>query len=238
MAMNWHELAFLHWPAPASALRPFIPPSLEIDLYPDESGRPAAWLGVVPFTMTGVRARCMPTIPGLSAFHELNMRTYVRMAGAGTHEAYPGVWFFSLDAAHRLAVAVARRTYYLAYFHADMSLAVRDGRAEYKSVRTHRHAAPAEFEAAYWPSGPVRTSIPGTLEHWLTERYCLYSADPRGRTWRADIHHAPWPLQPAEADVRINTMSGPLRLDLPAVRPLVHFARRLDVVAWTPRRVT
>jgi uncharacterized protein YqjF (DUF2071 family) len=240
MAMNWHDLLFLHWPVAPEALRPFIPPALELDLHPDDGGRPSAWLGIVPFTMTGIRARFTPALPWFGAFHELNVRTYVRLPrgepGAGA-DGRPGVWFFSLDAANPVAVATARATFHLPYFNARMTLA-REGEAvRYVSRRTHRAAAEAGFEATYGPTGAPVPSLPGTLEHWLTERYCLYSACRRGRVYRADIHHIPWPLQPGEAEVRGNTMAAQLNLTLPDVRPLAHFARRIDVAAWLPERV-
>ena len=154
----------------------------------------------------------------------------------GQPRAYPGVWFFSLDAAHSLAVTVARTTFHLSYFNARISLRHDSDSVIYSSTRTHRGAAPAALEATYRPSAPPTPSRPGTLEHWLTERYCLYSASPT-RLYRADIHHAPWPLQPAECVVRTNTMAAQLNLTLPNTPPLLHFARRIDVAAWLPQRV-
>jgi uncharacterized protein YqjF (DUF2071 family) len=237
MAMNWHDLLFLHWPVPPESLRRLIPAGLELDLHPDGSGRPAAWLGIVPFTMTGVRARFTPALPWFGAFHEINVRTYVRVGRADPGDSFPGVWFFSLDAANPVAVAVARHTFCLPYFSARMSLSHDGERVVYRSTRTHRGAAAASCGGSYRPIAPERQSTPGTLEHRLTERYCLYSACPRGSLYRADIHHAPWPLQTAEADVRMNTMSQQLALALPEIAPLAHFARRLDVAAWLPHRV-
>jgi uncharacterized protein YqjF (DUF2071 family) len=180
----------------------------------------------------------MPALPWLSAFPELNVRTYVTpMTAPGEPNGKPGVWFFSLDAANPVAVAAARASYHLHYFRARMSLAREGGMVRYSSVRTHRGAPGARFEADYRPTGPVFTSRPRTLEHWLTDRYCLYSATPKGRLYRADIHHAPWPLQPAECVVRTNTMTAQCNLVLPDSPPLLHFAKRLDVVAWLPERV-
>lgn len=228
MAMEWRDLLFAHWSVPAALLRGLIPAPLTVDTYDG-----TAWLGVVPFRMTGVRPRMVPSLPWISSFAELNVRTYVTIGGR------PGVWFFSLDAANPLAVRAARAGFHLPYFDARMRCeAVGDG-IRYTSERTHRGAAPAALRAEYRPTGPVYQSEPGTLEHWLTERYCLYAANRAGRVFRGEIMHAPWPLQPAEAELSLNMMTTQIGMRPPpgSVKPLLHFARYIDVVAWLPRRV-
>jgi uncharacterized protein YqjF (DUF2071 family) len=194
---------------------------LELDTYDGQ-----AWLGVVPFGMTRVYPRATFPVPWLSRFLEMNVRTYVTFGGR------PGVWFFSLDAANSAAVALARTFFHLPYYHAHMRLAGRDGWIHYTSYRMHQGAAPAEFEARYRPAGPVYGSRPGMLEAWLTERYCLYALDSGGHLYRGDIHHAPWPLQPAEAEIKTNTMTLPLGLHLPVVPPLLHYADWLKTWEW------
>lgn len=227
LAMRWHDLLFAHWPVGVNELRPSVPAQLEIDSFDGQ-----AWLGVVPFGMSHIRARCCPPLPGVSAFLEINVRTYVR------HNGKRGVWFFSLDAANPLAVRAARRLFHLPYFDAEMSLETGlDGQVEYRSRRTHRGAAAAEFMGSYRPTGSVWESRPGSLEEFLTERYCLYAADPGGGLRCGDIHHVPWPLQTAEAEIDRNTMTAQIGLALPDVAPLLHFSRRLDVVAWRLERV-
>jgi uncharacterized protein YqjF (DUF2071 family) len=221
MKMIWHDLLFMHWPVPAAALRPHIPPALTLETFEG-----AAWLGVVPFRMSGVRPRMVPSLPWLSAFPELNVRTYV------TAEGKPGVWFFSLDAANPVAVEAARLGFHLPYYTARMACEGEGEGIRYASERTHRGARPAGLRMRYCPTGPAYRAAPGTLEHWLTARYCLYAADRRGRTWRAEIDHPPWPLQPAEADVEHNTMAEQIGVRQPAPAPLLHFARRLEVAAW------
>lgn len=225
LAMHWHDLLFMHWPVPCDALRASIPPSLVIDTFDG-----TAWIGVVPFRMTGVRPRALPPLPWLSAFPELNVRTYVTTGGK------PGVWFFSLDAANPIAVRIARLVSHLPYYDARMSSKCSGGTVRYASVRTHRGAPAAAFRGEFRPIGLVYHASPGTLDHWLTERYCLYTMDRSGQVWRGDIHHPRWPLQPAEAEVEVNTMTHQIGLTLPDTLPLLHFARRLDVVAWTLRR--
>jgi uncharacterized protein YqjF (DUF2071 family) len=224
--MRWHDLLFMHWPVPIAALRDWIPPTLAIDTF-DRT----AWIGVVPFRMSGVRPRSSPSIPWISAFPELNVRTYV------VAEGKPGVWFFSLDAGNPVAVEVARDVFHLPYYNARMGCELAGECVRYSSTRRHHNAAPAVFEGQYRPTGPVDRASPGTLEHWLTERYCLYAANRKGRLWRSDIHHARWPLQPAEAEIAVNTMTEQVGLRRPDTSPLLHFAGCLDVVAWLPERV-
>lgn len=221
MRMVWNDLLFAHWPVPVSALRDLIPRGLEIDTFDGK-----AWLGVVPFGMAGVAPRFVPDVPGLSSFLELNVRTYVTLNGRA------GVWFFSLDAANALAVRAARFAFHLPYMDARMSLNRAGESIAYSSLRTHAGEPEAEFRGRYAPIGEVYRSRPGTLESWLTERYCLYSADRAGGLYRGEIHHEPWPLQRAELDLEINTMARGIGLELRDPPALLHFARRLEVVAW------
>jgi uncharacterized protein YqjF (DUF2071 family) len=227
MVQTWHDLLFAHWPMPVDSVRSSIPRALEIDAFDG-----SAWVGVVPFRMSGVRLRGTPALPWLSAFPELNLRTYV------THGGKPGVWFFALDAANPIAVAVARAWFHLPYFRARMGVHSERDEIVYSHVRTHRNAAPAELAARYSPAGDVFRSRAGSLEHWLTERYCLYASDARGDLQRGEIHHVPWPLQAARADIARCTLPAAHGLALPSSPPLLHFARRLDVIIWAPERVT
>jgi len=226
MAQTWHDLLFAHWPVDLAALRLLLPPQLQIDTCEGQ-----AWLGVVPFRMTGVRLRGTPALAWLSAFPELNVRTYVTCGGK------PGVWFFSLDAGNSLAVAIARAWFHLPYFRARMSCVETDGWIHYQSERTHRGAPAGLLEGRYRPVGQVFSARCGTLEYFLTERYCLYTADRRGRIICGEIHHQPWPLQKAEAEFTGNTMAEALRIALIS-RPLLHFARRQDVLVWLPQQLS
>ena len=225
--MRWCDLAFLHWPVPAQALRPLIPAALEIDTY---DGR--AWIGVVPFRMEGVRLRAAPPVPTTHAFSEINVRTYVR---AGDRV---GVWFFSLDAASRLAVRGARYLYNLPYFDADITVTANEPAIRYASRRRHRDAPAASFEAQYRPVGVRYEASPGTLDHFLVERYCLFLHDQKRGLGLLDIDHSPWPLQRGECNVITNTMAAAAGIALPLDPPVVHFARELDVLAWTRVDVT
>jgi uncharacterized protein YqjF (DUF2071 family) len=227
MAQTWRNLLFAHWPLSPRVLRPLIPAGLTLESFESQ-----AWVGITPFVITGLRPRAMPALPGVSQFPEINVRTYVTAGGK------PGVFFFSLDAGSALAVAAARALYSLPYFRARITVrAAARGGITYSSRRTHRGAPRAEFSAEYRPTGDAALARAGTLDHWLTERYCLYAVDGRGGLHRAEIHHPPWPLQPAEAEIRRNTMTEGPGFELPDVAPLLHFARRLDVQVWPPERV-
>lgn len=226
MAQSWHDLLFAHWKVDAAVLRPHIPAELEIDTFDGQ-----AWLGVVPFRMSGVRLRWSPALPWLSAFPELNVRTYV------TAQGKPGVWFFSLDAANSVAVAAARLSFHLPYFRARMASRPTSGWIQYQSERTHSDATRAAFEARYRGAGEAFEPQPGTRAHFLTERYCLYSAVSGGRVYRGEIHHPPWRLQPAEAQFTRNSMAEAAGLTIPGELPLLHFAERQDMVAWAPHRI-
>ena len=226
LVMSWHDLLFMHWPVLADALRPLIPSSLQLDTFDG-----SAWLGVVPFRMSGVRPRFLPGIPAISNFPELNLRTYVSADGK------PGIWFFSLDAHNPVAVRLARATFKLPYYDAKMFCHTSGDEVRYASVRTHKDALPAEFDGSYRPTGEVFESRPDTLENFLTERYCLYAADSKSRVKRGDIHHHMWPLQRAEAETGTLNMTDQIGLKLPDIEPLLHYARRLDVVAWPPRSI-
>lgn len=231
MSQRWCDLLFAHWPVPMAALRSRIPERLEIETF---DGTP--WIAVVPFRMEAVRPRWLPSVPWLSAFPELNLRTYVRLGDR------PGVFFFSLDAANPIAVSLARRLFLLPYFRAEMTCEGRGDAVAYRSERVHRGAPSACFEGLYGPAGNVFRARPGSLEHFLTERYCLYASGASvGRAsddlYRGEIHHGPWPLQPAEATLTVNTLLDSVPPEATSRQaPHLLFARSLDVRVWPLRK--
>jgi uncharacterized protein YqjF (DUF2071 family) len=236
MYMRWAHLLFLHWVVPADTLRAHLPPGLELDTY---KGR--AFVGLVPFTMTGVRPRCSPAIPGLSNFHEVNVRTYVHAGGRD-----PGVWFFSLDAASRIAVRLARWSYHLPYQFAQMSLILDRGAKAggergspmpeivYQSDRIGPR--PASCAMRYSPIGPVLPAALGTLEHFLVERYVLY-AFARGVLYRGRVHHRPYPLQHAEVPMLREDLVQAAGVTPPLGPPLAHYAREVRVEVFPLEKV-
>ena len=223
MAQTWERLLFAHWRVPVQSVQAHVPGVLSVDTFDG-----AAWIGITPFRVSGLRLRGTPPAPVLSSFLELNARTYV------TFEDKPGIWFFSLDASSRLAVAGARRSYRLPYFSARMSALRWDDTVRYSSDRTARRARPASFSGRYGPEGEVFNARKGSLEYFLAERYCLYAVD-EGTVFRAEIHHNPWPLQPAGAEIERNTMAPP-GIET-AGEPLLHLAVRQDVLIWPLERV-
>jgi uncharacterized protein YqjF (DUF2071 family) len=220
MQQTWNDLLFAHWPVAEETLRPLVPSVLRLDSFNGQ-----CWVAVTPFHMSGVRGRWLPPIPGTARFPELNVRTYVAYGDK------PGVFFFSLDAASRVAVWGARSAYHLPYFHARMKVIEENGWFRYDSVRE----ASTIFRGRYRPLGSVRLRQRGTLEHWLTERYCLYTVV-RDEVFRAEIHHEQWPLQDAEAEISANTMANAAGIQLPNIPPLLHFSKKLEVLVWPLRK--
>jgi uncharacterized protein len=225
MRQEWHNLLFAHWEIDPNVLRRLVPQHLNLDLWHER-----AYVAVAPFVIRRLRPRGMSSLPVLSHFPEINVRTYVEFGGI------PGVFFFSLDAANLSAVFGARAAYHLPYYAAHMRVKHEGDRVCYES---RRFSSPreAEFRATYGPNSGVLAWRPPheSLERFLAERYCLYSVR-GGRTYRVHIHHLPWPLQPAVADIQLNTMTSPLHLQLPQ-SSFFHFARFLDVLVWWPEKV-
>jgi uncharacterized protein YqjF (DUF2071 family) len=225
MTQVWRKLLFAHWPIAAEMVRPLLPAGLALDTWDGQ-----AWLGVVPFQMERVHFRGLPGIPTATRFAELNVRTYV------TADDKPGVFFFSLDAGSLLAVLGARALFALPYYHARFAIAKEGGAIHYRCERRGSGKPRAVFEARYQSTGPVQFAQPGSLEDWLTARYCLYTT--RGaRLMRGEIHHALWPLQPATADIVRNTIAEPAGIRLPATPPLLYYSEQLEVVVWPLRQI-
>jgi uncharacterized protein len=221
MAQTWENLLFAHWPVPPEVLRPVLPEAIPLDV---REG--SAYVGLTPFRVGAHRLRGTPHLGRLTAFPELNVRTYTTLDGK------PGIWFMSLDAANPLAVVAARRAYRLPYFRAEMEIRAPGDPIRYQSRRVSTDGPAAELMGRYEPLGAPTPPAQGSLEHWLTERYCLYTLDDQGAVLRADIHHPPWPLMAAEADFELNTMAEPYGLKLDSRPPLLHFASRQDVLIW------
>jgi uncharacterized protein YqjF (DUF2071 family) len=225
MRQWWGKLLFMHWPVPAARLRPLVAPHLSIDTYEGQ-----AWVGVVPFTMWGVRPYFGPPVPGLNAFHELNVRTYVHYDGV------PGVWFLSMEVNNRVARWGGRQFFYLPYYDAEMSLHEQGQEIVYASRRTSADAPPAAFDAAWTFGEQLPAAEPDSLDFFLTERYCLYTAH-KELLYRCRVAHRPWPLRRAEVTAHDSTLLEALGLPAPAGEPLLHYAEALKVDIWPLRRV-
>lgn len=224
---SWLDFLFLHWKVDPAVLRPFVPEPLELDLWEGE-----AYVGIIPFRMSGTTLHGLPDIPGFSEFYELNVRTYVRSKGRR------GVHFLSLDADNRLAVRAARSWFGLPYHDAVQASEVSGGSPvdrttaafHYSSVRTHAGSPPAAFEANFRVGRPIGIAQPHSLEQWLCEQYALFVVD-EGRVLRGDVHHVPWSLHEAEVDIVTNTMGAFLGIDGPPAH--VRFSPGVDTVVWT-----
>jgi uncharacterized protein YqjF (DUF2071 family) len=228
MAQTWHNLLFAHWPIAIDGLRPLVPTNLEIDTYAGQ-----AWVGIVAFRLSGIRLRGFPEVGWVSHFPEINVRTYVTLNGQ------PGVLFLSLDADNRAAIALAKPWFRLAYQAARIDhQPTADGGFAFAAQRIERGAPPSAFTATYRPTASAFTAAPGSLAQWLTERYCYYSAGPRGQMYRCDIYHPVWPLQPAAAEITQNTMALAHGLHLPDTAPLLHYAHQMQAAIWPLRRVS
>ncbi|WP_406590203.1 YqjF family protein [Bacillus atrophaeus] len=224
MRQTWNDVLFAHWPVDPSIIRDKVPSVLELGTY-----NGMAWISVLPFMLTDLRARFLPPIPGAHSFPELNFRTYV------TYKGKPGIYFFSLDADHRLAVQGARTFFHLPYFYADMNAEKSGDIIQYASKRKDARSAKAEFSASYRPISAPFTAEKKSLDYWLTERYRLYTSH-NNKLYFEDIHHHPWMLKRAEAHFTINTTAEAHGIQLPHSEPLLHYAEKQDVLFWPLRR--
>jgi uncharacterized protein YqjF (DUF2071 family) len=226
MTQTWHNLLFAHWPVPVDLLRPAVPHQLALDTCGG-----TAWIGVIAFRLSGIRLRGTPEFGPVSHFPEVNVRTYVRVGDM------PGVYFMSLDADNPLAIALARPWFRLPYYQASIGFSAGPQGFSFSSRRTRGGAAEAEFSASYMPESPAAYPARGTLEHWLTERYCYYTVARSGRLYRCEVHHAPWPLQRASAEIAANTMALSHGIMLPETEPVLHYANYMKALIWPLRRV-
>jgi uncharacterized protein YqjF (DUF2071 family) len=221
---RWHEILLAHFEVSPGALRPLVDPRVELDLH---EGR--AWVSLTPFTMRGARLRLAPPLPTLTRFHELNLRTYVHAGGV------PGLWFLSLDAASGPAVAIARAALGLPYFRARMSRSASGDAHAYRSERAVVRGTRATFSAS-WSVGEAVPSPPGSLEHFLAERYALFSVH-AGRLLRVRVRHAPWSLRAACVGPLEQTLTRAAGLWVPERPALAHFSEGRDVEVLLPEIV-
>lgn len=225
MWQAWSHLLFAHWTVTAEALRPFIPDTLQVDTYEG-----MAWLGVIPFEVL-ITPRGLHHTPLKHHFNEINVRTYVTY-----QNHHPGIYFFSLDANDVFSVLGARLTYRLPYYDAKIKCTYHNGTTYYRSAR--RRETNIGFSGCYQPTSDVFQSLPGSLEYWLTERYCLYTRDPKNHLYVGEIHHPPWQLQRAKVDITSNTMADFLSLDSPTVPVHILYAKYQEMLAWPLRQLT
>jgi uncharacterized protein YqjF (DUF2071 family) len=227
---TWRDLVFVHWAVSPAVVAPLLPPELEVDTFEGK-----AYVALVPFLMTGIRCVGLPPIPGTSRTLETNVRTYVRRRGVA-REPIPAVWFHSLEAASSLAVRAARYERATATDAAARALATRVATSE----RRWPQPTPARslVDATFAADASFAPARPGTLEHFLVERYALYAQ--RGRTLlHAEVRHAPYRIRAGAlravdpglvvaAGVPAEALAGPA---------LVHEAQDVTVRIGAPRAV-
>ncbi len=222
---SWLDLAFIHVPVEAEIIQSRLPEGVRVDVF-DES----AWLGIVPFQMSGVKRRNLPAFPFMRQFPELNLRTYVVVNDK------PGVWFFSLDAASLPLVLGGRLVYGLPYYRARMKMGWENGTCRFESFR---RSSSMNMRCQYEPTSEVFYSEAGTFEHWATERYCLYSQKrPSASVCRAEVHHAPWPMQRAEVRIDECSILSAAGFDVSLRDPVCHFSTGVDVVSFPVEQIS
>jgi hypothetical protein len=241
LSQSWNDLLFAHFPVDPPLLRGLVPEAMTLDLYDG-----VAWLTVSPFCTTHMRPSGVPPVPGLSYFPRVNLRTYVTMRDRKGQDK-PGVYYFSVDAANLSAVWFGRIWLHMEYWHSKIkvsgaTIAARkpEGRSiHFRSQRLHgpkAEAGPVRLEVSYTPEGSPATARRGSLDEFLTERYCVYSQHGRNY-YRIEIHHQPWALQKAAVEFTANNMAEPMGVQLPAQPALCHFSRTQKMLVWAPERV-
>lgn len=226
MRQTWKNVLFAHWPIPKEQLRPHIPSGLEMDTYDG-----SAWLGVIVLEIGGIYPRGLLSRSVVQRFPEVNLRTYVHYCGK------PGVLFLSLDVENWASLNIAKRWYHLPYQKAKVSL--QNERLVFRchSMRNTMSNIPIVFKGNYYPNSETFLSEKGSLTHWFTERYCLFSTNKKGNLFCGEIHHEPWPLQKARAEINSNTLATPFQINLNEVEPVLHFSKGIDTVFWNIKKL-
>ena len=230
--MRWDDLLFLHWPVDPQQMRALIPPQVELDLFDS-----MAWIALVPFRMEATRFRGVPALPGLGAFYECNVRTYVRVNNAAGKPT-PGVWFFSLDAEHLLPVLGGRWLWNLNYIHSNFTVSQTESQTEAAQQPSgsidyalHRKRDATQRTHIRWtPGSALPPAAPGSIEHFLTERYWLYTLR-HGRIMGGRVAHPQWSLREAHIDHLDDTLIASTGLQVHG-QPLAWHSNTLDVQGW------
>lgn len=223
MKQSWRDVLFIHWPVSPDILRPYIPSSLNIDILDG-----CAWVGVVVFVMQGIYPRGLPTISVTPKFSEVNVRTYVE------YEGKPGVYFLSLEVGDWASLTIAKKWYHLPYQHADISIEKKGQTYYYESIRKGNTTITSK--GMYTPLLDECIPKEGTLDHWLLERYCLYSTNSQTNLYCGEIHHRPWTLQKVKVEIMKNTLFTSFNMDLD-IEPIYHFSKGIDTLFWNIKRV-
>lgn len=226
MRQKWRNVLFLHWPIPVEKLRPHIPSSLQIDTF-----NGSAWLGIILFVLEGIFPFEIPSISLTPKFPEINVRTYVKYDGK------PGIYFLSIDVMNWASLKIAKNWYHLPYHSSQIFFQKEEQKFHCHSIRKGNENTPISFKGKYAPVSEVYFPKEGTLDHWLIERYCLYSSNNGINIYCGDIHHRPWPLQKAKIELVKNTLFTPFHFDLFEEKPIAHFSIGVDSLIWNIKKI-
>jgi uncharacterized protein len=241
LSQSWNDVLFAHFAVDPPALRRLVPDALTLEIYDG-----AAWLTISPFCTSHVRPSGVPALPMLSFFPQVMVRTCVSMEDKPGDDK-PGLFYFSVDAANLSAVWFARVFFRMPYWHSAIQVSgatiqarnSAENTIRFRSRRLHGPAAlhgPAGFDVAYSPEGEAERARRGSLDEFLTERYCAYSWN-RRKLYRTEVHHQPWPLQRIGVEIRANSLADPLGLALPVKPDLCHFSRCNKLLTWAPESI-
>lgn len=226
LSQVWEDLLFMHYPMDPNVLRDYVPRELELDVFQNK-----AWITIIPFRVTKMKGRGIPSLPLLKEYLEINVRTYVKYKGI------PGIYFFSLDANHPLFVIGIKTAIGLPFKHAHIVFNQMENSFRFKHHRQSDKHATEKIELTYKPGEVLFETLPGTLDYWLLERYCMYSYLGKYLI-RGDIHHDKWKVSKATATTSINTMLSFLSPDnCPKIPSFLHYSKRRRVFCYPPKRV-
>jgi uncharacterized protein YqjF (DUF2071 family) len=179
----WADAVFLHWPIPASAAAPYMPPGVEPDVFGGST-----WLGLIGFQVPDTALGAVLPLPWIGSFTEVNVRLYSR----GTDGRH-GVVFLSLDAS-RLAFVLAARSLRLAYVWSRCRPVAEPGPVPGYGYGVERFRGQGRSRFVVRPALDREASDP--LSVWLTARFGLHHRV-GGRTLYLPNAHPPWLLRPA-----------------------------------------
>lgn len=213
----WQDVLFLHWPVSPKDLEQHIPQELQLDLYENN-----AWLSTVLFKVKGQRLRCLPPLPGVDSYLQLNVRTYV------TYNGMKGVYFINSDVTNRFIVQLATKGG-LSYRYSKISIKQKEN---YFSSSSLYHGARAErFKISYQPiAGEI---ISSTFDKWLVERYHSWSKW-KNSLFRIDIDHLPWQLQRVHINIESNTLAPFVKESIQGIQPIAHYSKRKQARIFSP----
>ena len=217
MKQTWHDLLFAHYPVKLELLQKLVPPVFQLDSY-----NGIGWVGVVPFHVQNHRVRLLPPIPGFDRFAQINIRTYVTVNGKR------GVYFIRVHMNHLIAGVLAKTFYYMPFQAAIVKMEQSDRYINFCSIKSKQ----IEFQCHYTPISESKLAEKASFEHWLVERYSMYSLNRKGEVMRSDILHNYWPLQLAEGEITNHSILLNEGIQVANNEPILHYAKKMEAMLW------